>query len=225
MRGKIRNPGPFLRLASIALQCSLNLFPNSCHAISAPAGTIENPQICGVYALYSYLRCMGHEVEYATVSDSLTPSDRGNSLVEIRDAARRLGVHLEIRKTSPDDIATMRQGPFIAHMRKDRIREGRPAEPAYDGHYVVVLPAESWRRPNEVDVVDGTYGCVDAYSFSGFPRLWTGYYLTEKGSWADSKWIDIGLLFVVLALTWRIYRIHHKTDLRSASYRASMPAS
>lgn len=96
-----------------------------------PPTDSQNIQTCGVYALYSYFRCTKRDVAYQEVFKVLSPTSRGNSLLELRDAARQLGLDLEICKTSPEDRSIMRQGPFIAHMRKERVTKDRFTEPTY----------------------------------------------------------------------------------------------
>lgn len=163
-------------------------------------------QICGVYALYSYLRSIGQEPDYQEIMRALSPGPRGNNLAELRDAAHQFGVELEICKTSPENRRAMQQGPFIAHMRKMRVTPDRFSEVAYDGHFVAVLPQEWWRKLDEIDAIDGTSGRIQAYSYAGFPKLWTGYYLTEKKKWHESYWLEFGLLVIIIGMVWYILK-------------------
>lgn len=188
----------------------------SCEKCFAEASTdSQNLQICGVYALYTYLCSTGQDISYQQVYEVLSPSKRGNSLLELRDAARRLGLDFEIRKTSPEDRSVMQQGPFIAHMRTERVTKDRFSEPAYDGHFVVVLPPDRWRKPEEIDAVDGANGLIQTYSYSGFPKLWTGYYLVEKQPWITSYWVDLSLVAIVLVLVWYICHLQSLMKLET----------
>ena len=158
----------------------------------------RSSQVCGRFAFYSYLRCTGSDISYEQVCNVLPISDRGSSLLQIRDAARQLGIHFEIRKTSPQNQTVIQQGPLIAHMRMRPAKPEEPFEPGMEGHYVVILPPELWQRPEEPDAIDGTHGFVDPYSYSKLAKLWSGYYLIESEPWWANRWVDVGLFAVLV---------------------------
>ena len=91
---------------------------------------------------------------------------------------------------------------MIAHMRMRPATAEEPFEPEMDGHYVVILPPELWRKPEEPDAIDGTHGFVDAYSYSKLARLWSGYYLIESEPWSANPWVDAGLVAFMAPAVW-----------------------
>lgn len=167
-----------------------------------PTGSPESlkvDQYCGLYSLYSYLRVTGRDVSYQHLCEVAAVSPRGNSLLELRQIADRLGVNLEIRYESTDDFTRVTRSAVIAHLRNGELREGDDSRSVTDGHFVTVLPASLWSNPDEIEAIDGTHGLLDVYSTGRFSGLWTGYYLIEPDSlWARLEWLDRALLLLLL---------------------------
>lgn len=174
---------------------------------------------CGAYALHLYLQCIGHEMVYQRVLGLCSVGNRGSSLVEIREASARLGVPLQILKVSPTDFQDLGDFAFIAHILTKQVSPQLKASPSTDGHYVMVLPKRVWRKPNEIEFIDGTTGMVNRFSFERFNELWTGYYLVNPKA-SQGGALDLFDWMLVASLSCQCVLV---SLLRPVSVLAKMP--
>ncbi|MGC8639202.1 MAG: cysteine peptidase family C39 domain-containing protein [Isosphaeraceae bacterium] len=133
----------------------------------AQAGAADNwrrEKRCGVNALYGFLAIQDRSVSLADVQRVLIPGASGTSMLQLRDAAGRLGFPCDILRTNPEGLGKLTV-PAIAHYSGVR-----------DGHFVVILDV----RPRSVVVTDLTACEVKELSLDDFKRLWSGYVLVKR---------------------------------------------
>jgi predicted double-glycine peptidase len=129
---------------------------------------------CGLNSLYLMLHLSGHDVTFDQVRTAVPVGPSGTSLLELRQAASRLGVRTAVRRCSMDELASLPK-PVIAYFHpKDPEPQGRP------GHYVVVLRADT----AGVEVIDGTLAASFRYSARHFEAEWSGHLLTPSPLWS-----------------------------------------
>jgi len=130
---------------------------------------------CGLNSLYLMLRLTGHDVTFDQVREAVTVGPSGTSLLELRQAASRLGMRTAVQRCSMDELASLPK-PVIAYFHsKDPEPQGRP------GHYVVVLRADA----AGVEIIDGNLAASFWYNAGHFEAEWSGHVLTPSplGSW------------------------------------------
>jgi ABC-type bacteriocin/lantibiotic exporter with double-glycine peptidase domain len=64
--------------------------------------------------LFMYLRQLGYDPTYSQIEQHVPAGPDGTCLLELRDAARKLGIRLEIRKREPNRRETLRLPQCIA---------------------------------------------------------------------------------------------------------------
>lgn len=122
---------------------------------------------CGCNSLYVYLRLQGASVEYGTVLREVPVSAQGTNLVELRDAASRLGTETAVLSVTRNELRDLRC-PVIAHLNSSAQQEQNL------GHYVVLTP----RGDGGITVIDGTTGNTVEYDPEAMEQAgWSGYVL------------------------------------------------
>jgi predicted double-glycine peptidase len=152
--------------------------------------------ICGTNALYMLLRSLGRPVTYEQVDSRVNEGRRGASLLELREAAKALGLATRVRRYTMDTL-TQCPTPLIAHFKETVNGLATAAGPdevlAPTGHFVLVLGMD--RRA--VRLVDGTLGDISDYTWERFPSLWSGYVLEPVE--AGETWESWGVVLVSVA--------------------------
>jgi predicted double-glycine peptidase len=131
--------------------------------------------ICGTNALYLLLRSHGLPVTYEQVDRQVERSERGASILQLREAAKALGLATRVRRYTLDALA-QHATPLIAHVnetysRAASARRNDAVNP--EGHFVLVIGADG----RSVRFIDGTVGSITEYTWERFPSYWTGYVL------------------------------------------------
>jgi peptidase C39-like protein len=132
-----------------------------------PAKPVKT-MVCGPNALYMLLKLCGRPVTYEQVAHELGSDNKITTMVELRDAAARLGLPTRVRRCTLENLDKCVL-PFIAYTKTDygTLADGRI------GHYWVVLKVD----PDRIEFIDGTCGEIASGQRSRFAAYWTGYLL------------------------------------------------
>ncbi|MGO8748520.1 MAG: cysteine peptidase family C39 domain-containing protein [Thermoguttaceae bacterium] len=120
---------------------------------------------CGPRALFIWLQLLGHEVRYDEVAQCLPIGDKGVSLEDLAEAARRWLTTTRVIKVAPGDLDRIPL-PAVAH-------GWFPGQSGTHGHYVVVVKVGR----KAVVCLDGGGGLAQEVSRSEFESFWSGYLL------------------------------------------------
>ena len=135
--------------------------------------------VCGPNVLYMLLQLQGRPVTYQQVAQALGSDNKLTSLIELREAAARLGLPARIRHYTLEDLDRCTL-PCIAYTRSGYVHRDDQS-----GHYIVVLKADGER----VHLVDGTSGEVFHVLRTKLPGIWTGYVLEPRS--AQQAWTEV----------------------------------
>jgi hypothetical protein len=126
---------------------------------------------CGVNVIYLMASLLASKPDYEQVERLVPVDEKGTTLAQMREGARRFGLRLEIVKGTPAALLACRF-PVIAHWEEEQ---------GATGHYVIVLAANA----DEVQYIDGTTALIATVSMSDFLRKWTGFLLlpSEGPGW------------------------------------------
>lgn len=150
--------------------------------------------VCGPNVLYMLLKLQGRPVTFQQVARELGSDNKLTSLLELRQAAARLGLPTRMRRCPLEDLdrCTM---PCIAYTRSEFARRDDQS-----GHYMLVLKVEGER----IEVVDGSYGEVLRPRRFKIAGIWTGYVLEPmvmQQTWTELITLNgVGLLAVLGAV-------------------------
>jgi Peptidase C39 family len=190
----------------------LSLCAGASMAFSQAADTAQTPadqrtwreqRACGVNCLYTMLRIHGIQCDYQNLTDELyAVSPNGfNSLTDLKEAAGRRGLAVEVGRTTPEALITLTK-PVVAHIE--------PLEAGGSGHFVVVLAVDE----ETVQCMDGTTAMVRKRSWREFAERWSGHILypvppaSAAQVWAG--YLAVGLFgagaALVLATVWPFRR-------------------
>ena len=120
---------------------------------------------CGANCLFVLLNLKDIKTSHAQVKGVVTTTNDGANLLEMKNAAKTLGLDCRVVEATPESLERIPL-PFIALLgvKKDqRVR----------GHYVVVYDIAD----DQVFVVDGTTGNKDQYNKGFFNKSYSGYLL------------------------------------------------
>ena len=131
----------------------------------------QQPNACGADALYYFLRLHHITVDRSSLIAKLAPPPNGNSLEELRRAAKDFGIEARAIKAQRSEFAKL-DFPAIVHLQGEGTLD----------HFVVVLGVE---KPNTVHVIDGTNADLAVQHLSEFMRQWTGYALVARSDRKD----------------------------------------
>jgi ABC-type bacteriocin/lantibiotic exporter with double-glycine peptidase domain len=149
------------------------------------------------------LRIHGIGCDYQALTDELYAAspDGFNSLTDLKKAAGRRGLALEVGRTTPEALLTLEK-PVVAHIE--------PLEAGGGGHFILVLSADE----DTVICMDGTTAMVRKRSWREFAQRWSGHILypappaSAAQVWAG--YLAVGLLgagaALVLATVWPFRR-------------------
>jgi hypothetical protein len=163
---------------------------------------------CGLDSLFVFLRLSGHDVTYDQTRAAVPIGPMGTSLLELQQAASRLGANTTLSRCSMPELIHMPK-PVIAYLP-----EGTAGPKGSVGHFVVVLKADE----TGVEAADSAVATFLKYSPSQFEGEWSGHLLAPAPpqGWARPLALTaVAGLWVVLGLCcWRA----------RASRRAAAPA-
>ncbi len=156
--------------------------------VADQAAQFDNPPSCGVVGLYVLFHLEGRNVALSTIANALpAASANGDSMSELRDAARSLGLTLVGRQLPSRGPRPDR--PLLAFLKRGQ-----------HGHYVVVRPLGHTGK--RVQVLDGPRKpmLLDFSDLCGSSE-WTGLALVPNGpNWpARVAWTVAGCSLVALA--------------------------
>jgi hypothetical protein len=132
----------------------------------AEGGEWRTAPKCGLNALYLFLKGHGYSVNYRELERLVPIGPRGSSLLEMKKAATRLGVRVDVCKATPSAL-TSADLPFIAHYH---------GQTGSGDHYVLVLGFDG----SIVDLIDGTTALRRDVPIEHFRRDWDGYCLMRS---------------------------------------------
>lgn len=167
-------------------------------AASGEAPAFREPD-CGTNALFLLLRLSGQPTSLIQIERSLPRQQSGgNSMTELREAARGHGLRLRGSRFGKGDVPLDR--PVIAYL-------SRPGE----GHFVVLRPVGV--MGTMVQVLDPPHApAIMDYTHLLGGGLWTGRVLMPQttGEWlaAQAWWVIVPLVPLALFLVprWRLLR-------------------
>jgi predicted double-glycine peptidase len=179
-----------------------------CVAASQAAESAPSPPpwiICGPNTLYMLLR--GHErrVAFDEILSILKVGPEGVSLLDLSDAAGRLGLHTEVRRCSYQDLFQC-QTPFVAHYGKGTSRPSSLAK----GHFIIVTSIDDYF----IDVIDGTTAERHRYRRGTFEKYWSGFTLSpidNNNDYLILAGMNLSLLVgAVIFIRWQTARSSRK---------------
>jgi hypothetical protein len=148
---------------------------------------------CGLNSLFVLLRLSGHDVTYDQTREVVPVGPSGTSLLELHQAASRLGVKTAVYQCSMAELVRLPK-PVIAY-----IRPPHPNLLDRPGHYVVVLTADE----SGVEALDSTFAASYKYPTPMWEGEWSGHILAPlpARSWAwplaltaaAGIWVGLGL--------------------------------
>ncbi len=152
---------------------------------------------CGPNALYCLLKATGRDVDYKQLLISMSPDEKGSSLEDMREAAKRYGLETNAMKLGRQTISNI-PTPFIAHFDENNLK-----------HWVLVLNIDR----ESFGIWNAEKGQIIAMKKPNFFRKWSGYVLSQKQN-AKSQFIKTFVfvelavaVFLVLLRTPRILRV------------------
>jgi hypothetical protein len=117
----------------------------------------------GANCLHLLLALHGRKVDYADVTAALEASGQGDSLLGLRDAARRLGLDVSVYHWGPRQLADS-PSPVIVHM-DSYSKEG--------GYFVLVFGTTE----SSCSLVHGASATLEQFGEEEFRHVWSGYVL------------------------------------------------
>lgn len=122
---------------------------------------------CGPNSLFVFLILSGRpDVSLEQINELLRGSD-STSLLPLRNVAIKLGVNAEVRRYSPEDLASLPLPAIIQYKQGDSI---------LPYHFKVVYKVDAER----FYFIDGTTAAMSSGRNSVLPNKWTGYALIKK---------------------------------------------
>lgn len=157
-----------------------------------PSDAARTKVECGRNALYMHLRLTGRQPDYDAVTRATPIGPQGTSLLELRDAARRLGVDAAaVTMTREQLIAAPK--PVVVYFQQSPFTT---QDELPTGHYVVVVGTTD----TQVQSLDGSTGRLRTNTWHRFETRWNGYVLTENSGGGFSKrlpWVGSAVMAAV----------------------------
>lgn len=189
----------------------LSLLASAGEAAAQAAGPIETRQaklerlewararrsVCGVHALYVWLRAAGASRSQAEVERELGLSPVGHDMLTVAQAATRLGVEAEVRRFDSAAAFEDCQVPMIALAKRSTTRQG-----VVTRHYLVVLE----REDGLVSYLDPTTAQRLTCDVESFCAAATGHYIATTSAVRGVLEAALGgcSAFVLVALLLRL---------------------
>jgi hypothetical protein len=165
---------------------------------------------CGRHSLFILVRLLGRDIPYAEIERNTPVGLNGSSLLELQEAARKLGIDLSIYKAEPTHVDAVRNSRSIVLIRAKYRKEG-DKKIMLEGHYVVTEPVSGSENAGHINIIDSAFNCRESLSDEDFTSVWTGYYLTSS-PWYVSAWPQrtavAGAICLLGLVAWR-FRCHH----------------
>lgn len=149
---------------------------------------------CGLDSLFVLLRLSGHDVTYEQTRAAVPVGPMGSSLLELQQAASRLGAKTTLSRCSMAELMH-RPKPVIAYLKQAAGPEGGV------GHFVVVVSADE----TGIEIADSAVATFLKYSPAEFEAEWSGHILAPAPaqSWVRpltltavvGVWLGIGLVW------------------------------
>lgn len=181
---------------------------------------------CGVNSLYVLLRVLGQSADMTELRTAVPVTDRGASMLDLQDAARKHGLDLAVLSIKrPSDLARERR-PFIALMTSSGFGPADGTAPSM-GHYVVVLRIDTADDgTSTITAVDGTTAKLARLDGAKFNRAFSGYALmVPSSSRIVDRYLTPLLLFVLAVELGLLVQIGIRYVLRVRSSRVTAEAS
>jgi hypothetical protein len=191
----------------------------------------RDPLACGQTSAYVFLKLSGLPVTLPAVRDAIpVVPDRGSNLAEIAEGCRRLGLEVDVVRSTPSEFDRAPL-PVLAHMTYP-VTISRKNVPVSEvvGHFLVVVGTND----REIDVIDASSVDTPSPRFSinrgAFFRQWSGALLIRRGNpagaWGSALgWEIAGLLAAAAVVTcWSVVRCrvgHGAVDRRTECPQAS----
>jgi hypothetical protein len=192
----------------------------------------RDPLTCGQTSAYVFLKMSGLPVTLPAVREAIpVVPGRGTNLAEIAEGCRRLGLEVDVVRSTPSDFDRAPL-PVLAHMTFP-ITTARKNVPVSEvvGHFVVVVGASD----REIEVIDASSVDTPSPRLSinrgAFFRQWSGALLVGRSNpaiaWGSAFGWEIGGLLMAAALVacWYILRgrvRHGALDPRKECPQASV---
>jgi hypothetical protein len=139
-----------------------------------PKGFESTTADCGANSLYVFLRLHGVGCKLEDIRRQVPITDRGASMLDLKEAANKYNLKTEVVKTSA--MSLLDKLPVIARMAA--------ADNPEEGHYVTLAETEKLPDGIKVTVIDGSTGAIVEMPSPVFEREFTGYALiTDEGKW------------------------------------------
>jgi ABC-type bacteriocin/lantibiotic exporter with double-glycine peptidase domain len=153
-----------------------------------------------------FLQLSGFTPEFEALAKVTPVGPRGTSMLELKDAARRLGATVVVSSMTREQLIAAPK-PVIAYCDESQLAQ---SEELATGHYVVVIDAS----PAEVHSLDGSTGRLRVNSWARFEMRWHGYVLiTESETDICEEWMRLASFaaaaVVALALVLRRGGVNH----------------
>jgi len=184
--------------------------------VSASDGIDRTPKLCGRYGLFMLLRLLGHDIPYAEIERLVPVGLRGSSLLELRNAAEKLGIKLTIYKSEPTAREATRLPVCLALIGAE-YRNGQNGERVMlQGHFVLVEQSSNTDGHGELSLIDGLYGFRETMSGNDFASIWTGCYLTSSPSSFGALWPPVAIVLFAALLGCTIWHIRRRKSTRTS---------
>jgi hypothetical protein len=141
----------------------------------------------GANCLYLLLARSGRKVDYADVTAALEARGRSNSLVGLRDAARRLGLDASVYHWGPRQLA---RAPSTVILYMD-------SNDAEGGYFALVFETGEGR----FSLVNGSTATLEQLGAEDFRHFWSGYVLapTQPAPSRQPELLSCGIGVLILA--------------------------
>jgi hypothetical protein len=150
-------------------------------------------QKCGLNSLYLCLHAHGYSVNYEDLERTLPIGQRGNTFIELRDAARHFGLNMTVYRCAPAYLSQCTL-PAIILLEMPRNNEG---------HYFVLVRCDE----SGFQLIDGSLATHKYLTPDEFYRQWTGYILTPSTRYEWAPWVissGFGLLVLLVYALWHM---------------------
>jgi ATP-binding cassette, subfamily C, bacteriocin exporter len=160
---------------------------------------IENAPI---NCLYFLLRWDGKDVTYAELAESIPISDKGLSIVALREQANSFGLNTQVIRARPESLKRCRL-PCIAHFEEER---------GITGSYVVVVEVTA----TQVRFIEGGAAISRMETMSDFRKKWSGFLLVLE---PDRNWSPLYLVAGIMGIVsvGLTFWSRHRTKLTSST--------
>jgi hypothetical protein len=153
---------------------------------------------CAGNSLYLLAGMRGVKVAFTEIEQKLPVTERGVSMLALRDAARELGMPSEVRRLRSVEELNDCTLPVIAYFRSSF--DGNPT-----GHFVVIVELVQNGPRRGIWFIETTNGNRMRFRWERFDVYWNGYVLQPAGTapatdkmlliWTTALWPVIGLIW------------------------------